>query len=348
MGKTPWHGVGKIFYVSIYHIKNTFMTTGTEQTESRKDNRTLIYGILVAALLGTWGYIIYDKNKTSEKVSTLSSQNTMITTERDEVRDLYNSSLSRLDSLMGENQNLADSVEGRNSEVTKMKAEIRKILANKNATAADLSRARKMINELNSKVETLAAEVDKLKGENQELTTTNEKITVEKQQVEQTLTQTTAQKDSINSALTETRDIASTLKVSNISITPINEKSGGKEKETTTAKKVDKLRIGFDLDQNRLAPAGEKELYVSITAPDGTPISIAGNGSGNFTTREEGEKFFTSKVTVQYENTRKVPVSFDFKQDKPFQTGDYKIEVYHNGFKIGEGVRSLKKGGLFG
>ena len=324
------------------------MTTGTEQTESRKDNRTLIYGILVAALLGTWGYIIYDKNKTSEKVSTLSSQNTMVTTERDEVRELYNSSLSRLDSLMGENQNLADSVTGRNTEVSKLKGEIRKILANKNATSADLARARKMINELNGKVETLAAEVEKLKGENQELTTTNERITVEKQQVEQNLSLTTAQKDSINNALTETRDIASTLKVSNISITPINDKGNGKEKETTNAKKVDKLRIAFDLDQNRLAPTGEKELYVAITAPDGTPVSVPASGSGNFTTREEGEKFFTSKVSIQYDNAKKVPVSFDFRQDKPFQTGNYKIEVYHNGFKIGEGVRSLKKGGLFG
>lgn len=319
----------------------------TEQTENRKDNRTLIYGILVAALLGTWGYIIYDKNKTSDKINTLSSQNTMVTTERDEVRELYNSSLSRLDSLMGENQNLADSIEGRNSEVAKMKTEIRKILANKNATSADLARARKMINELNSKVETLAAEVDRLTGENKELTTTNERITAEKQVVEQNLTTTTAQKDSINSALTETRDIASTLKASGIAITPLNDKSGGKEKETTKAKKVDKLRISFDLDQNRLAPAGEKELYVSITAPDGSPVSIPANGSGNFTSREEGEKFFTSKVTVQYENTRKIPVSFDWRQDKPFQTGDYKIEIYHNGFKIGEGVRTLKKGGLF-
>jgi hypothetical protein len=41
-------------------------------------------------------------------------------------------------------------------------------------------------------------------------------------------------------------------------------------------------------------------------------------------------------------------VSFDWKADKNFQSGDYKIEIYHNGFKIGEGVRSLKKGGIFG
>ena len=323
------------------------MSTGLQQpTESKKDNRTLIYGLLVAALLGTWGYIIYDKSKTGEQLTTLASQNTLITSEKDQVRELYNSSLTRLDSLMGENQNLADSVEGRNTEVGKLKSEIRKILGDKNATAADLSRARKMINELNGRIETLAAEVDKLKGENEVLVTTNQKITEEKQAVEQTLTTTTYEKDSIAKSLSDTRDVASTLHVSNIAIIPINEK-GSKEKETTTAKRVDKLRINFDLDQNRLAGNGEKELYVSITAPDGTPVSIASNGSGNFTTREEGEKFFTSKVNVQYENGKKVPVSFDWRQDKPFQKGDYKIEVYHNGFKIGEGVRTLKKGGLF-
>jgi hypothetical protein len=34
--------------------------------------------------------------------------------------------------------------------------------------------------------------------------------------------------------------------------------------------------------------------------------------------------------------------------ESDFQKGDYKIEIYHNGFKIGEGTRTLKKGGLFG
>ncbi len=33
---------------------------------------------------------------------------------------------------------------------------------------------------------------------------------------------------------------------------------------------------------------------------------------------------------------------------EPVNQYSYKIEIYHNGFKIGEGVRSLKKGGLFG
>ena len=42
-----------------------------------------------------------------------------------------------------------------------------------------------------------------------------------------------------------------------------------------------------------------------------------------------------------------IPVSFDWKQKDAYKEGDYKIEIYNNGFKIGQGVKTLKKGGLF-
>jgi hypothetical protein len=65
------------------------------------------------------------------------------------------------------------------------------------------------------------------------------------------------------------------------------------------------------------------------------------------TTRQDGEKTYTSKLTVNYEQGTRQNVQLPLKQEK-FQTGDYKIQVYQNGFKIGEGVRTLKKGGIFG
>jgi len=310
----------------------------------KKDNRMIIYSSLAAALLITWGYIIYDKNKVQEQVTTLTSQNATVTTERDQVRELYTSSLSRLDSLMGENTGMADSLDTRNNEIARLRTEIRKVVNNKNATAADLARARKMINELNGKIENLAVEVKRLEGENQNLVATNQQITVEKQQVQADLEATKTEKQNIQKTLDETADVASTLKASNISIAALNDKGSGKEKETATAKRADKLRIAFQLDENRLAKSGDKDIYITVTAPDGTPIA----SNAVFSTREEGEKPYTSKVTVPYETGKRTPVSFDWKSEKGFQTGDYKIEIYHNGFKIGEGVRALKKGGIFG
>lgn len=310
----------------------------------KKDNRMLIYSVLAAALLLTWGYIIYDKSKVKEQVTALTTQNTTVTSERDQVRELYTSSLTRLDSLMGENQGIADSLDASNNEIARLRSEIRKVVNNKNATAADLARARTMINELNGKIENLAGEVKRLEGENQTLVATNQQITTEKQQVETELEATKSEKQNIQKSLEETTDIASTLKASNISIAALNDKGTGKEKETSTAKRADKLRIAFQLDENRLAKTGDKDIYITVTAPDGTAIS---NGTV-FSTREEGEKPYTSKVTVQYETGKRAPVSFDWKSEKGFQTGNYKIEIYHNGFKIGEGVRTLKKGGIFG
>ncbi len=40
-------------------------------------------------------------------------------------------------------------------------------------------------------------------------------------------------------------------------------------------------------------------------------------------------------------------MSFELAKAQNFIHGEYKIEIYNNGFKIGEAVRSFKKGGLF-
>ena len=77
-------------------------------------------------------------------------------------------------------------------------------------------------------------------------------------------------------------------------------------------------------------------------------ITVEALGSGKFTTREEGEKLFTAKVPVEFEAGKAKHVQFAWKQNSAFKQGNYKIEVYHNGFKIGEATRSLKKGGIFG
>ena len=58
------------------------------------------------------------------------------------------------------------------------------------------------------------------------------------------------------------------------------------------------------------------------------------------------KKPYTKKVQINYVQGEKQPVTVEWTQNSGFQTGNYKIEIYNNGFKIGEGVRSFKKGGL--
>jgi hypothetical protein len=311
-----------------------------------KDNRKLIYGILIAALIGTWGYIIYDKSKTRETVSQLQSRVVNIDSARNVLQQDFLTVSAKADSLTQQNIQLNTDLSDRRTDIQKLKSNIGSILKKKNASDAELAQARQMIGELNGKVDGYVAEIEKLKGENLQLTSTNQQLnndktqlTTEKQGLEQNLATTTTEKKKLE----EKVDVASTLHASSIGIAAIKVSGNGKEKETTTAKRANLIRIAFNLDENRVTPSGTKDIYVVVTGPDGKPIT---EGT-TFNTREEGNKPFTSKVSVNYEQGKVIPVNFDWRQNDKYKEGDYRIEIYNNGFKIGEGVKTLKKGGLF-
>ncbi len=316
--------------------------TPNEPRTPNKSNKNLLIGILAAGLLGTWGYLLYDKNKSGETIQVAQTQSENYMTQRDSLKLLYDDAEMRLDSITGANNNLQGDKSTLQKQIDANKSEIRRILNDKNATAADLKRAKSMIADLNNQIASLEAEVSRLTGENQELTANNTQLTTEKQVLEQNLTTSTTEKE----ALAQTVDVGSTFSASNIQITPVNEKKSGKEKTTTSAKRVDKLVVSFDVE-NRIARSGPAEMYIMVTAPDGKVIADPALGSATLTTRTDGDKPFTAKVPVEYEQGTRKALSFPLRQED-FQRGDYKIEIYHNGFKIGEGVRTLKKGGLFG
>jgi predicted nucleic acid-binding Zn-ribbon protein len=324
-------------------MTNTNYPSATPNPQPRgSNNKGIIIGVLAAALLGTWGYWLYKNNQSSQEITSHETKETAYMSARDSVQMLYNDALSRLDSITGNNNNLQGQLTDKTTEISKLKSEINSILKKKNATQAELAKAKDLINQLNSKIENLEADNARLTGENQQLTSANTQLTEEKTALQQNLQTTTAEKDELASTV----DVASTFSASNFQISPIHEKKNGKEKTTTTAKRVDKLVVGFDVE-NRIAKSGPADMYVIVTAPDGKVISDPSMNSGTFTTRNEGDKTFTSKVSVDYEQGTRKAMSVPIRQND-FQTGDYKIEVYHNGFKIGEGVKTLKKGGLFG
>ena len=131
-----------------------------------------------------------------------------------------------------------------------------------------------------------------------------------------------------------------------IEVRALSVKSDGKEKVTTTAKRVKKLLISFDVN-NRIAQSGTTDVFVCIIGPDGKSVIAQTTGSGTFTTRDEGDKSFTAKVPVELDSAKMKKVEFAFTPNAAFQQGHYTIQIYQNGFMIGQGVRDLKKGGLF-
>lgn len=319
---------------------------GTESPQKpapkKTDYRTILTGGLLVALLGTWGYIIWDKNKTNQKTQQLTTQVTTSDSSKNELQRELNDATMRLDMLKTSNAKADSLIKTKDKDIDDLKVKIQNIINNKNATAAQLADARAMITQLKSNIDTYTAEIEKLQGEKVKLTEEKRIVTEERDVVAKNFDSA----KTVIKAKEDVIDVGSTLQAFNFNIVGIHER-GNKEKETSTARRVDKLRITFDLE-NRIAPSGAKDVFVCITAPDGTPVAVEALGSGKFVTRDGVEKLFTKKIQVNYNQGEKKTVTIEWKQNSDFQTGNYKIEVYNNGFKIGEGIRNFKKGGLFG
>lgn len=308
------------------------------------NNRNILTGILIVALLATWGYIIYDKNKTKQEKQDLTTQIVNSDSSKNELQRELNDAALRLDALKTSNVKADSLLKTKDKDIQELKSKVQAIINNKNATQAQLAEAKRLIAELKGNIETYTAQIDSLK-------TANTQLTQEKAQVIQERDVATKNYDSANQVIKQKEnviDIGSTLHASNFKIVGLKEKSGGREKVTSKARRVDKLRISFDIDENRITQSGPKDIYVCITAPDGNPVTVDALGSGKFNTRDSTEKPFTKKIQINYVQGEKQPVTVEWTQNSDFQTGNYKIEIYNNGFKIGEGVVTFKKGGLFG
>jgi peptidoglycan hydrolase CwlO-like protein len=320
---------------------SNFPEANTESGAPRKNFKNLIIGILAVALVGTGAGWLVSKNNSSETITKDQVQIASAIDQKSEIQKSFDASLARLDSMSTVNTALQGKLTETNKEITREKGQIRSILNKKNATVADLAKAKELIASLNDRISGMEQQIAQLTQENQALTQDKQVLTQQKEELTQNLTATTATKDS----LAQKVDVASTLNASNITITPIDVRKSGKEKVSTKAKRVDKLVISFDVN-NRIAQTGETDVFVCVIGPDGNPITTQALNSGTFTTRNDGSKPFTTKVPVNFETDKNQNVKFSFAPGK-FVQGDYKIEIYQNGFLIGEGIRTLRKGGLF-
>ena len=107
--------------------ENTFNTPapGSSGSEKPRSRNGLIYGILIAALAGTWIYMLYDKNKSNETIVQQGTQIDSISSSRDALQQEYNAANARLDDLISQNSRLDSLVKTKDKELADVKARIK-------------------------------------------------------------------------------------------------------------------------------------------------------------------------------------------------------------------------------
>jgi chromosome segregation ATPase len=149
--------------------EQTTQKTVIAPSSEKKVVRSILTGALVIALLGTWGYIIYDKNKTQEKIEQKETIIATTSTEREQLKVELDAAAMRYDELKTSNAKKDSSITVKDREIGEKRAKIQQLLSKSNATQAELAEAKRLIQSLNGDIDGYKERVYVLQQQNTQL-----------------------------------------------------------------------------------------------------------------------------------------------------------------------------------
>ncbi|SEJ28203.1 hypothetical protein SAMN05216327_10819 [Dyadobacter sp. SG02] len=300
----------------------------------RKSNTGLVVGlILMTIVAAVFGYLYFKEHNITQK------QETDLTARVQQLAasEIKLDSISKqLDARILEVQGLGGDV----AELQKVKASLENDRATLRKGNANMGRKIKEYEDFLTKKDT---EIAQLREENQQLISQNEGLTQEKTELQ---TSRQAVRDSLSGVVAQNTELeskvtmAAALRARNVKVYAVSSKGKVREGENVKSKRVDKVRVDFILEKNPLTIADSKTIYLRIIDPSGATISDTKTGSGVFQYNGQEQGYTISKDVAYSNNNQDVSILYD--RDASFTSGKYTIELYSEGFSIGEGSFSVK------
>lgn len=301
--------------------------------ENRGNTSLLVGLILMTVLAAVFGYLYYhERNITVQQEQDLETR----VTELASAEIKLDSISKQLDVRIAEVEGLGGDVE----ELQKMKVQLeadRSALRKGNASMAQ------KIKEYEAFLTRKDQELAQLREENQHLISRNDSLvtrTTTLSQERQVLSDSLQDVVGKNKELEEKVTIASALRARSVKVYAISSKGKVREGENVRSRKIDKVRVDFILEKNPLTLQEPKTIYLRILTPQGATISDVATGSGTFEING-GEEAYTISKQVSYTNSNQ-DVSILYDRNSPFPSGTYTVELYSEGFRIGEGTFSVR------
>ncbi len=189
----------------------------------------------------------------------------------------------------------------------------------------------------------LRADNTRLSGENLELNRANvtlQDANSELSREKDALVDTVHQYALTNRELNEKVTIGAALRPMNYLVTAINRRGRERDGDEFKSKRVDRVKVSFRLAENPLTKKENKTVYMRLLEPTGNVISDMALGSGTFNFGGK-ETVYTAKQVVYYANNGQT-VDFVYDRDKKYEKGQYKVELYAEGFRVGQTTFVIK------
>lgn len=335
----------------------------------------------IVGLLALLNAVLFFMNWTmNQENKLLKANNREIEKTKNNLQTAYQESLASLSKFKGENNRLDSLLNLNTTELENQKAEIKALLENKKLTMIELAQAKTLISNLKLKTQTKVNTMDSLYAISQQLANTNsmlkedlitertvsdqlvdatkileaknDTLEVKTQQLEEEKEAIAAEAEKLqeekenlettNDKLEDKITRAAILKTSNINVKGIRFKNNGKEKPTKDFKKVEKIKICYEVLDNQFAQNGIKELLFKITHPEGFILAVEETGSGNFIDSNDENMQFTTSADIDYRNSEAQGYCTYWAYDAELSPGIYLTQIYHRGYLVGESSFELR------
>lgn len=323
---------------------------------SRKKSNSM--GLLLAALLLLLGVVAFQWYQNSQLKSEINIQNKNILDIEKvniELEQDYETALSNLEELRGDNQELNNLIDKQKSDLAQQKVKISNLLYAKN----QLGEAKLELESLRTQGAIYVNEIKKLRDENNQLViensgliTQNKSLNVEKVEANQQIEKLDSEKSELltikesitqkNEQLSGKVDIAKAIKINFIDVQGYKIKNNGELSKKSRAKNIEVLRTCFKTETNVISDSGDQTFQIRLITASGETVYLEDAGSGEIINKMDGTSVrYTTEGMIDYQNAD-TEGCIDFKPNYELSKGKYIVQVYNQGYMVGQGDFQLK------
>jgi len=311
-----------------------------QSPEPKNNNRVLLIVALILVLLGINGVLFYMNQQKSKQNEQLQADVVTKDAKLEEQIKQYEALKADFERQSQEVQGMGlanDSLEAKLAQINADLLKLRSFRAS-SFSVAEQRRFKQRASNFEAQLRKKDEEIAQLKADNEALYT--ETTTLKERQNKLTDTISTVVRS--NQELSEKVAVASRLQAENIRIGVVNsrEKEKADDDNEFKAKRVEKIKVTFNLGRNDVSPKETKQIMMRLIEPDGAALYNLSTGGGTFMI-DGAEAFYTAKQDVVFDNTRQ-PVQFLYAKGAGYKTGLHTVELYEGGVMIGKTTFTLK------
>lgn len=309
---------------------------------NKKSRKALLIGIIALLLIvnGVQLFMMFnDKDEIKVKDEQIEAKKVFIDSLETEFTKMEMAIQSKIDTITSLNGQ-ASELKAQLAQIRREKAAIRASVAGKDRSIAKwkdeyqqiLAQYKLYEEEAEGKIQRLTAERDSLFQENtglkQSIVSRDDSIMNLKQ---------------VKADLNKQVEVASVLKARNVRVAYIDSKGRVKTDDDNEfkGKRVEKIRVTFNIDDNKVAKTETKQAYLRMIEPSGSTVYDMSTGGGSFIAANGEEMFYSAMQDFMFSN-QQPEISFVYEKGNDFADGNYTVELYAEGHKIGQGTFKIK------